>query len=75
MLAAADPQVRRHRNMARRLERELLKLRARVHTLETALARERSRAISDANRRVALCAAARSLSDDTRILQRLLHSR
>ena len=71
-LAAADPQVRRHRNAARRLEREMMKLRARVHTLECTIAQERSRAIGEANRRVALCAAARSLSEDVRMLQRLL---
>ena len=74
-LAAADPQVRRHRNAARRLERELLKLRARVHALETTLAQERARAVGEANRRVALCAAARSLSDDARVMMRLLHIR
>ena len=74
-LAAADPQVRRHRNAARRLERELLKLRARVLALETTLAQERSRAVGEANRRVALCAAARSLSDDARVMMRLLHIR
>ena len=75
-LAAADPQVRRHRNAARRLEREVLRLQARAHTLESVLDREKARAIGEANRRVALCAAARALSDDARMLQRLLaHSR
>ena len=73
---AADLWIsRRHRNAARRLERELLKLRARVHALETTIAQERARAVGEANRRVALCAAARSLSDDARVLMRLLHIR